>query len=160
MKIIFLILSLFAGSVFAQTFNDQISGAFTPGAVMMSLDSFGKTVPISSLNPMSTSNAKIITTLFSAVTTTPATPIFASDSTGPMVAHAFMTGAGAVSATVTVYGNTTASTTGAVVLGTLYLSGTGGDTQGLPIMAEWPYIYAIPSAITGSGAVVTTRISS
>ena len=66
-----------------------------------------------------------------------------------------MTGTGVISATVTVYGNINAATTGGVPILTLSPTGTTTAVTGGQIAAPWPYIYVVITAITGTGATLT-----
>jgi hypothetical protein len=71
-----------------------------------------------------------------------------------------VTGTGAVTATVQWFGNNLNSATGGVLISTHLLSGTTTDTAGADIPAEWPFIYASITAVTGTGATVTTTLAS
>jgi hypothetical protein len=68
-------------------------------------------------------------------------------------------GTGAVSATVTWYGNDTESTTGGVLIATSTLSGTDSDSTGADIPAEPEYVYCTLASISGTNAAVTARVS-
>ena len=82
---------------------------------------------------------------------------------GKRTIEAFITGTGAVSATITWYGCNTRRTVGGILFATTSLSDTnaaysgGGDTSSTPI-AEWPYVYCVLSAISGTGAAVTATV--
>lgn len=71
------------------------------------------------------------------------------------VVQAYITGTGAVSATVTIYGTLKNQATQGIVIATLSLSGTTTDTKGAAILGAWPFMYAVVSSITGTGATVT-----
>jgi hypothetical protein len=106
-------------------------------------------------------------------------PIFANVSTnmtssrvplpdGPKTIQAYIKGtSGTVSCTINWYGSNYSDTTFGELLATMALSGTGvgtldtslvADHTGTSIVAEWPYMFAVLSAITGTGAVVTASI--
>ena len=75
---------------------------------------------------------------------------------GKRSAKASITGDGAVSATVTIYGNSTNSGTGGTLAGTFVLSGTDrdevlGPNDGEDI-TEHDYYYVTASGLTGTGA--------
>ena len=78
---------------------------------------------------------------------------------GDFVVHAFVAGTGAVTATVLWYGNTDKTNTNGVLIATSTLSGTTSDSTGAEIVCNWPYIYAVLSAISGTSAKVTARVS-
>ena len=71
---------------------------------------------------------------------------------------ASISGAGAVSATVAFYGSDSRSNSGGVLLSTLSLTGTGTNTQGASV-ARWPYMYAVLTSISGTGAIVSASAS-
>jgi hypothetical protein len=101
---------------------------------------------------------KVGYTLFNAVTTNSTSDI-ASPERGRRVIKASIAGIGAISATVTWYGNDVSSTTNSIVLATSTLSGTTSDVSGADIPAQWPYMYAVISSITGTSAAVTAKIT-
>lgn len=74
-------------------------------------------------------------------------------------------GTGAVTATVTWYGlhdvpgYKVPPASGGVLLATSSLSGTTTDQTGADIPGEWPWIYCVPSNITGTGAAVDASVS-
>jgi hypothetical protein len=72
--------------------------------------------------------------------------------------QATVTGSGAVSAAVSIYGNNGNANSGGVLLGTITLSGTDSDTDGFASDAPWPYLYADLTAISGTGAAVTATV--
>lgn len=76
------------------------------------------------------------------------------------VVQATVTGTGAVSATVLIYGSIDEPTdeTDMVLLGTITLSGTNKDTDGFAFDAPWPWLLADLTAISGTGAAVTTKV--
>jgi hypothetical protein len=75
--------------------------------------------------------------------------------TGNKTFWAEISGSGAVSVTVTVYGNRTDSTTGGVLLATISLSGTNSDKDAAAVStAAYPYYYATTADISGTGASV------
>jgi hypothetical protein len=94
---------------------------------------------------------KNISIMLDKVSTAPLVPQIAENQSDQFVVHSFVEGTGAVTATVTWYGNTIGSTIGAVVIATQTLSGTDLVADGAPVTAEWPFVYCVPSAITGTG---------
>ncbi len=71
-----------------------------------------------------------------------------------------ITGTGAVSATVTFFGNTVNSTTNMVALtDPILLSGTTTDQGAIELPCEPPYIFAKVESITGINAAVTASVS-
>ena len=68
-------------------------------------------------------------------------------------------GTGAVSGTVTWYGNDSESTTDGVLLATSTLSGTTTDSTGADIPAEPEYVYCTLASISGTNAAVTASVS-
>jgi hypothetical protein len=97
-------------------------------------------------------------TLLSAVTSNQ-TSIAQELPSGRRTVQASIAGTGAVSGTVTWYGNNTNSNSGGVLLATSTLSGTTTDTTGADIPAEWPWVYCILADISGTGATVTATVS-
>ena len=71
------------------------------------------------------------------------------------VVQAYIAGTGAVSATVTVYGTLKNQASQGISIAVLSLSGTTTDTKGAAILGAWPYMYAVVTSITGTGAAVT-----
>lgn len=101
-------------------------------------------------------NSKIIITFLDAVTTNQTgSPKLFPDGTRQFQSK--ITGTGAVSATVTFYGSNESTDTVGVVLDTHTLSGTSSDKaySSAPITAQWPYIWAVLTSISGTGATVT-----
>jgi hypothetical protein len=72
--------------------------------------------------------------------------------------EAFISGTGAISATVNVYGCNTKRNTNGILLATISLSGTNSDAAGSTISSNWGYMYAVLSAISGTGAAVTVTL--
>jgi hypothetical protein len=93
-------------------------------------------------------------TLLDAATTTQIGPATAAGR-GPRSIQATVSGDGAVSATVAIYGSNTDANSGGVLLGTITLSGAGADTDGFASDAPWPYLYADLTAIDGTDAAAT-----
>jgi hypothetical protein len=93
-------------------------------------------------------------TLASGVTTdTSSTPV--AGMPGNKTFWAEISGTGAVSVTVTIFGNRTNSTSGGVLLATISLSGTGSDTDAAAVStAAYPYYYVTTASISGTGATV------
>ena len=101
--------------------------------------------------------AKTVTTLLNAVTTNQTSSVSAFG-TGRRTFQASIAGTGVVSGTVTWYGNNANSASGGAILATMSLSGTTSDTAGGDIPAEWPYVYCILTAISGTSAAVTATV--
>ena len=78
------------------------------------------------------------------------------------VVKAKVTGAGAVSATINIYGamNGDVTSTTATLIGTLAPSGTTNAVDGLAMAAPWPEMFADLTAISGTGATVTVTVAS
>lgn len=74
--------------------------------------------------------------------------------------EAIVTGTGAVGATVNVYGCNTSRTTNGILVATLTLSGTTSDQAGSELLVEWPFLYAVLSGISGTGAAVSVSVAS
>lgn len=72
--------------------------------------------------------------------------------------HSYITGTGAVSATINWYGNSDNSTVGAVSIGTTSLSGTDIDASAAIFTAQWPIVYGVISAISGTGAKIVAKV--
>jgi hypothetical protein len=79
--------------------------------------------------------------------------------TGRRWVQCSIAGTGAVSGTVTWYGNTTESETGGVLLATSTLSGTTTDTTGADLPGEPEYVYCTLASISGTNAAVTASVS-
>lgn len=75
-------------------------------------------------------------------------------SRGRKTVRAKVSGTGAVSATVQIYGSTENSTANGVLLATLSPSGTTSASDGVAFDAPWPYMWANCTAITGTGATL------
>jgi len=84
--------------------------------------------------------------------------VFRFRSVGPKVVRAKLTGTGAVSATINIYGSTEESTSNGVLLGTLSPSGTDSAVDSFNMDAPWPYIWADQTAISGTGAATTVDV--
>lgn len=69
-----------------------------------------------------------------------------------------ITGTGAVSATIELYGNKSPAVTGGVLLATITLSGTTFQSDASAFTAPYPYLYAKVTAISGTGATVNVFI--
>jgi hypothetical protein len=113
---------------------------------------------LSAANPLPTGpSAKEVTTLLDAVTTNQTSQAHAIKR-GRRTLQASIAGTGAVSATVTWYGSNGQSASGGVVIATMSLSGTNSDVQGADIASEWPHVYCVLLAISGTGAAVTATV--
>lgn len=77
---------------------------------------------------------------------------------GKRTLEAYVTGTGSVAATVNVYGCNTDRTSNGVLVSTIVLSGTGSDQAGAELTVEWPYLYAVLSGISGTGATVNVSV--
>ncbi len=100
---------------------------------------------------------KELLTLLSAVTTNQ-TSAAVQVRRGRRTLQASIAGTGAVSATVTWYGNNLNAASGGIAIATSTLSGTTTDQSGADIPAEWPYLYAVLTGISGTGAAVTATV--
>lgn len=78
---------------------------------------------------------------------------------GGVLFHSKITGTGAVSATINIYGSIDGTTATGELLQTHVLSGTTSDIVADSIIAVWPYFYADLTAISGTGAAVTTTMA-
>lgn len=78
---------------------------------------------------------------------------------GGAVVKASVRGTGAVSATVELWANTSASTTGGILLATFSLAGTTRDDDAVALTAPWPYLFCNVAAISGTGALVTVEFA-
>ena len=78
---------------------------------------------------------------------------------GARTIEAIVTGTGTVGATITVYGCNTPRTVNGILLATFTLSGTNSDQAGTPSTAEWPFLYAVLSGISGTGATVDVSVA-
>lgn len=77
---------------------------------------------------------------------------------GGVLFHSKITGTGAVSGTVDIYGSIDGTTATGEKLQTHVLNGTTSDIVADIINAVWPYFYADLTAISGTGAAVTTTM--
>jgi hypothetical protein len=103
--------------------------------------------------------AKTVYTMLNAVTTNQ-TSVSQSLGSGRRTIKTSIAGTGAVSATVTFYGNDVDSTATMIALtDPILLSGSGADYAGADLPAEWPYMWAKVENITGTGAAVTATVS-
>lgn len=94
-----------------------------------------------------------IVNLLSGVTTTVTGQVFTIRGALPRVVSAKVSGSGAVSATVEIYGK--AGDGGSNLLATFSLSGTTSDNDGVGIEVPWPEMWAVVTAISGTGAALT-----
>lgn len=110
---------------------------------------------------MATLTKQIITLLYQATTTTTPTAadIFEIDTDGTRTIQALISGTGAVSATVEFYGSNANDLTTGLLLATATLSGTTTDSTGGAMSAEYPYMWAKVTAISGTSAKVTATVS-
>ena len=69
--------------------------------------------------------------------------------------QATVVGTGAVAATVTLECSNDGVNWCATALGTITLSGTTTNSDGFTTSAPWPYVRAVVSGISGTGATVT-----
>jgi len=101
---------------------------------------------------------KHVVTLLNAVTTnqtSAATPLVR----GRRTIQSSIAGTGAVSGTITWYGNNSNSASGGILLATHSLSGTTTDQAGSDISGEWPFVYCVLASISGTGAAVTCTVA-
>lgn len=68
--------------------------------------------------------------------------------------QAWITGSGAVSATVNIYGSNDSSQNFGALVATISLAGTGSDQVGGHIMQKWRYVWAQITTISGTNAGV------
>ena len=82
---------------------------------------------------------------------------------GKRTIEAFVTGTGAIAASIAWYGCNTNRITGGYNFANTTLSDNnaaysgGGDTSSTPI-AEWPYMYCVLTGISGTNAAVTATV--
>lgn len=106
---------------------------------------------------MNISNFKSILTLLNQAIVTGVSAAIASP-IGSKTLKASITGTGAVSSTIQIYGNNDNSNSTGVLLMTITLSGTNSAVDGSVLTAEWPYLYANITAISGTSAAVTVNL--
>lgn len=94
-----------------------------------------------------------VVTLLEGATATVTGPVFAMRGATPRIVTAKVAGTGSVSATVEIYGRVGGG--GSSLLMTLTLLGTTSDNDARAIEAPWPEIWAVVTAISGTGAAVT-----
>ena len=107
---------------------------------------------------MSTQVTQIVTNPLSGQTSTGTGSTYQNVKNIPMGYQATVTGTGAVSATVKVWGansDVASDNTKAVLLGTISLSGTTNASDGFYSFAGWSYVFGEVTAISGTGAAVT-----
>jgi hypothetical protein len=115
---------------------------------------------VSAANPMpvTVSASRTVTAVFNAVTTNQTSAAFPFPASRKTLQDT-VTGTGAVGATISWYGNNFNVHSGGVLLATSTLSGTTTNTSGADMPAVWPYIYAVLSGISGTGAAVTSSVA-
>jgi hypothetical protein len=97
-------------------------------------------------------------TMMNGVTTDTSGSAIQVPSTGFKTFWAQVAGTGAVSVTVTIYGNLIPTTSNGVLLATFTLSGTSqAQDAAASITANYPYFYATTASITGTGATVAVH---
>lgn len=116
-------------------------------------------LPVFEINPVSGAplSEKLVMTALNAATTNQTSASIAVIR-GRRTFQASIAGTGAVSATVTWYGSNINAASGGALLSTMTLSGTTTDQAGADISAEWPFVYCVLSAISGTGAAVTATV--
>lgn len=100
----------------------------------------------------------IVLTLLNRVTAIGVGATYQNNKSSPKNYQAMVTGTGAVSATVLVWGaNLDPASTDAVatLLATFTLSGTTNASDGFYSFAGWQFVYGEVTAISGTGAAVT-----
>ena len=103
-------------------------------------------------------DAKQVVKVFDAVIANGTSDIFRIPK-GKRTLHAVLIGIGAVAATINWYGTNSESATNGILLATSTLSGTTSDFTGAGLNDdEWPYMYAVLSGISGTGATITATI--
>lgn len=100
------------------------------------------------------------TLLNAVIATATGDPDFAADRRASRTYQATVTGTGAVSATVIIEGSNEDQTSSQsyVTLATITLSGTTTATDGFVSLAQWAYVRARLTAISGTGAAVTATM--
>ena len=101
-----------------------------------------------------------ITAAFAAQTTNAtSTAIPGASNNSGCIVQATITGTGTVSATVTLYGNTTNATTGGIALGSaISLSGTNSATGSAVDTQGWPWYYVVITSISGTNAAINVNV--
>jgi len=112
---------------------------------------------VQALVTLFTSRSKVISTVLNGVTANETSAVFAIGAYTRTL-QSYVVGTGAVAATITWYGSNHNNTTYGTLLATQTLSGTTSDSTGVPIDAEWPYVYCVLSGISGTGAAVTATV--
>jgi hypothetical protein len=77
---------------------------------------------------------------------------------GPVLFHSKITGTGALTATINIYGSIDGTTATGELVQTHTMSGTTSDIVADSVSGLWPYFYADLTAISGTGAAVTTTM--
>lgn len=78
---------------------------------------------------------------------------------GAKVIEATVTGTGAVTASVSIYGNARNNNTDGILLATITLSGSDAARDGFAFDAGWPFLYAVLTAMTGTGASILVDVA-
>jgi len=81
------------------------------------------------------------------------------DNTDGYTVQAIVTGSGAVSATVNLYGSHYENTARGELIGTLSPAGTDTGVDALTFDAPWPVVWAELTAIAGTGAAATVTVA-
>ena len=104
--------------------------------------------------------AKQVTTLLSNEDTASTVSNYVSLKPTPKTIQAVITGTGTVSATILWYGSNTDGNivSNGALWATTTLSGTTNDSSGITVEEEWPYMYCVLSAISGTNAQVTATV--
>lgn len=102
-------------------------------------------------------NSKKVITLLNQATTISTGEVKGLTS-GVRTIQAVISGAGAVSATVEFYGSNVDDLTTGILLATSTLSGTNTDTAGGVIAAEYLYMWAKVTAISGTTANIVATV--
>lgn len=117
------------------------------------------TDPVPNLFPALTTMLKassVLPLITAATSTITSAVVFTGAS--PKTISVSVTGTGAVTANISFYGNNINSTTNGTLLGTASLSGTTTDSAGLYIPANWPYVFATITTLTGTSATVNATV--
>ena len=105
------------------------------------------------VRPINGSPAQSLTIASAVTTNTTTTPV--AGVSGNKTFWAEVTGTGAVTATVAIYGNRTNTNSNGVLLATITLSGTTTATDAAAVStAAYPYYYVTTTNVTGTGATV------
>lgn len=128
----------------------------------LAFDGGSNDVKVSMVNPLPIDSTKlrsqVVQTLLSAVIVQGTSAVVQLGAANRTV-KASVVGTGALTATVTFYGSHTNSTSGGYAFATLALSGSTSVVGGAASVEWWPYVYAVLTNLTGTGATVSASIA-